>query len=306
MYGRFIMNQVYFDLKNFNQTRQYLNTLRVQQEYGRYSINIRTGGYVKFDEIPTNNHHSHPNYEICLVLDGKGVFKHGEDRYEVEKGTLFLADPYIVHEISSFETRDLYLVFFTFDISKGIEELSVMYEDNLIEDFLQSHSIIVQGAEILFHYLPLINNNYLNKELTCRLFNEYTALKALIFEFLSILTKSQTRDDVLYSRKEEKLKAVVNDINNHINTKIKVKDLAGRHYISERNLRRLFSKYYDKSIHQFIIERKMQIASSKLLMDFKVSEAARAIGMEDISYFSRCFKKYYGISPRDYKNNHAN
>jgi two-component system response regulator YesN len=32
-----------------------------------------------------------------------------------------------------------------------------------------------------------------------------------------------------------------------------------------------------------------------------ISEIAEAVGFNDYNYFSRIFKKYYGISPRDYR-----
>lgn len=296
------MDQCYFNLSSFNRNKQYLNTMRVREVYGRYNIDIGVGDYIRFDQTPTNHHHSHSNHEICLVLDGTGLFKHGEDVFEVKKGTLFLADPYVVHEISSFETRDLYLVFFTFDISMDEGELSRKYEDNIIEDFIKSHKLVIDDAEILFHYLPLLNNKYINKELSSRLFSEYTALKALIFEFIGLLTNNQVKNQHYSS--DEKLNTVVDYINDHIHIKLKVEALAKEHYMSERNLRRLFKKYYNQSVHEYINQRKMKVASSKLLMGFSVTEAARAIGIEDVSYFSRRFRKEYGVSPREYKKNH--
>lgn len=296
------MNQICFDVGKFNKIKSYLNTMHLQEQFGRYSMDIWVGDYIRFDEIITNNFHSHSHYEICLVLDGKGLFRHGDETYHLKQGTLFLADPCITHEISSYETKDLYLVFFSFDISKNTNDLSKKYEDNIIEDFIKSHRLVEYNADILFHYLPLINNQFFNKELSSRLFNEYSVIKALIFEFICILTNRQTRNNILGNSANEKLNVVVKYINDHIASKIMVSELAEKHYMSERNLRRLFKKHYNKSVHQYIEERKMKIASSKLLMGFRVVEAARAIGIEDVSYFSRIFKKHFNISPREYKN----
>ncbi|WP_105614401.1 helix-turn-helix transcriptional regulator [Vallitalea okinawensis] len=296
------MNRSYFNLSSFIKNKPYLNAMHVREDYGRYSIDIGVGDYIRFDETPTNHQHSHSIYEICLVLDGTGLFRHGEEVYEVNRGTLFLANPNVVHEISSFDTRDLYLVFFTFDIVMNVETLAQKYEDHIIEDFIKSHQLVMEDVDILFHYLPLLNNKYMNKELSSRLFNEYSALKALVFEFICLLTNDQMKNS--YYSSNEKLNTVIEYINNHIHTKLKVEEVAKKHYMSERNLRRLFKKYYNQSVHVYINQRKMKIASSKLLMGFQVSEAARAIGIEDVSYFSRCFKKEYGVSPRDYKKNH--
>jgi len=37
------------------------------------------------------------------------------------------------------------------------------------------------------------------------------------------------------------------------------------------------------------------------LPQYTVSEVAMALGIEDISYFSRLFKKHTGISPSEYR-----
>ena len=48
---------------------------------------------------------------------------------------------------------------------------------------------------------------------------------------------------------------------------------------------------------------KMRIEKAKELMlsGYKVYEAAQMVGIDDVSYFSRVFKKYEGCSPREYE-----
>ena len=48
---------------------------------------------------------------------------------------------------------------------------------------------------------------------------------------------------------------------------------------------------------------KMRIEKAKELMQqgHKIYEAAQMVGFEDVSYFSRVFKKYEGCSPREYE-----
>ena len=38
-----------------------------------------------------------------------------------------------------------------------------------------------------------------------------------------------------------------------------------------------------------------------MLSGYKIYEAAQMVGFDDVSYFSRVFKKYEGCSPREYE-----
>ena len=57
-----------------------------------------------------------------------------------------------------------------------------------------------------------------------------------------------------------------------------------------------------ETINHLITQKRLQQA--KILLknsDKSISEIAEAVGFNDYNYFSRIFKKYYGISPRDYR-----
>lgn len=63
----------------------------------------------------------------------------------------------------------------------------------------------------------------------------------------------------------------------------------------------LFKKYTDTTIGEYILKTRME-AAKKLLdkSSHNVTEVSLLVGFNDISYFSKCFKKYYGISPKRY------
>ena len=64
---------------------------------------------------------------------------------------------------------------------------------------------------------------------------------------------------------------------------------------------RLFKKYMNMTINDYVIELRMKHAAY-LLRDtyMNVNEAADYLGFSSVSYFSRVFKKYYGVSPSEY------
>ena len=53
--------------------------------------------------------------------------------------------------------------------------------------------------------------------------------------------------------------------------------------------------------NKYIMRQRMKKASELLLTgDYNVTDVCYRVGLEDISYFNKCFKSYYGVSPSKY------
>ncbi len=79
-------------------------------------------------------------------------------------------------------------------------------------------------------------------------------------------------------------------------------ELCGVANISQSSMRKLFKKYTGKSPGQFINEAKMMAVARQLIIsDKRISDIAFDLGYEDQNYFSRSFKKVFGVSPSEYR-----
>lgn len=69
----------------------------------------------------------------------------------------------------------------------------------------------------------------------------------------------------------------------------------------------LFKKQTDTTIGAYILQTRMEMAG-KLFQrtNYNVTEVAQKVGFFDVSYFSKCFKKYFGVSPKQYQNVSSN
>ncbi len=83
---------------------------------------------------------------------------------------------------------------------------------------------------------------------------------------------------------------------------LRPEDLASVANVSLRQLQRTFREELDTSPHHFIIMLKMEQAAA-LLREGKsnVSEVAWSIGFTDPAYFSKVFKKYFELSPKEFQ-----
>ncbi len=82
-----------------------------------------------------------------------------------------------------------------------------------------------------------------------------------------------------------------------------VESMASNIFFDASYIRRIFSRYMDCTISDYITAVRMKEAR-KLLeqQDLAISSVAEQVGYSDPGYFSKCFKKHFGASPREYIN----
>lgn len=101
---------------------------------------------------------------------------------------------------------------------------------------------------------------------------------------------------------EARLRCVKQYIEDHIQEKITVKDLANLVHLNEQHLMRVFKRETGQSVLEYITERRILIAGSLLKdTDYSINFIADCIGCENYSYFTKLFKKFTGFTPREYR-----
>lgn len=89
----------------------------------------------------------------------------------------------------------------------------------------------------------------------------------------------------------------------NISEELSVEELAGKVYLSQNQLARVFKKKYGKTVVEFIMEYRLNLAE-ELLKDtrFTVTEVAAKVGYPNYAYFTKLFKKYTDYTPSAYRN----
>ncbi|MCC8101513.1 MAG: AraC family transcriptional regulator [Clostridiales bacterium] len=68
-------------------------------------------------------------------------------------------------------------------------------------------------------------------------------------------------------------------------------------------LSRIFKRATGSSLSDYLLALRMEEAKKYLLQtDLPIGEVALKVGFQDISYFTRRFKSFFGVSPREYRN----
>jgi two-component system, response regulator YesN len=99
------------------------------------------------------------------------------------------------------------------------------------------------------------------------------------------------------------IKAILTLVENEIDQEMTLHAVADRLYVNSSYLSRLFKQETGKAFSTYVLERKMERAKTILQEEgARVYDAASAVGYRDVSYFTRVFRKYWGVTPGEVRN----
>lgn len=107
-------------------------------------------------------------------------------------------------------------------------------------------------------------------------------------------------------KKEQKtqirLGQMLDYINEHYREKISLEEVAASAGISPSEAGRCFQKYYGKAPVEYVIEYRLNQARRLLeSSDLSVKEIGFECGFYDPSYFSRIYRRHFGVTPGNYR-----
>jgi YesN/AraC family two-component response regulator len=107
-------------------------------------------------------------------------------------------------------------------------------------------------------------------------------------------------------RTEEKIKKVMNYIEENYSSDISREGLAASVDVHPDNLGKLFKTYTNKKLGDYIYELRVKDAAIKLReTDDNIIDIAFSVGFESLRTFNRIFPKFMGTTPEKYRKHHS-
>lgn len=125
---------------------------------------------------------------------------------------------------------------------------------------------------------------------------------AIVYEVFSVFYK-QKESAYVPSTTRGKIELARNHIRTHYrDEEFQAQSLAKLCGVGVKRFRELFKQLYKTTPTQYVIDLRLN-AATKLLTDgnFNVSTVAEMVGFSDVYYFSRLFKKRFGIAPKQFQ-----
>ncbi len=128
-----------------------------------------------------------------------------------------------------------------------------------------------------------------------------------LYLFFDYLTQSAKSTKLVQSSKmsDYYIKEAINFIEQNFQNNITIEDIAAVCGINRSYFGKIFRKSIGRSPQQFLMNYRMVKATELLkLTSLSIAEIGSAVGYENQLHFSRAFKTIYGVSPREWRNQH--
>ncbi|MBE6118183.1 MAG: helix-turn-helix domain-containing protein [Erysipelotrichaceae bacterium] len=133
-------------------------------------------------------------------------------------------------------------------------------------------------------------------------FTVRNALSDAVFRIRSRMEEHSGRHSSRDQRDEARIRMMLAYIEDHFHEEITLEDIAASAAVSVNECMRCFHRTVQTSPVQYVRQLRIQKAAALLrTTDLKINEAAAACGFLDMSYFSRIFRSYAGVTPTEYR-----
>ena len=240
--------------------------------------------------------HIRDEFVLHIVLNGKGVFQNGTDRFEIGPDNMFLIYPGEETLYKANLQNPWYYVWIGFHGASA---------ERLMENigFTRSDPVLPfsDGSTVL-------ETVHTTMQIETDVLAEAFFRRACINRVIGLVLNGSTRRrpmGMVSTQEVSYTTYAARYLQRHFSEQVRVNKLAERIGISRSYLVRLFRERYGISPQEYLIRLRMAHASECLLLtDDSIHNIALESGYQDPLAFSRYFKQRFGVSPRMYREQH--
>ncbi len=268
--------------------------------------------YVSYEYYNSTNileSHMHPFPVIMFVekLSGSCTYVIDGDRHDVRAGDVYLINPGIYHRKlmpPGAEINEVHLAFDRFHISD-------YPENHLLYPATYARLTLAQEYQADFRRCvdALISDEQFERPLG-ELFAKSLLLQLFVIAFRCFGSNSARRNEehslfVYNGNSHDRVVSALREylIENY-QKNISLSVVAGKMFLSQEYLSRIFKAEIGKSPYTFLTEIRLNKARDLLEnTQLSIAQVASHVGYTDVYHFSKLFKKYCGMAPMSYRKN---
>lgn len=232
--------------------------------------------------------HAFDQNKFYFIIDGECIITVNGQEYLARAGQWFFipaGTPHAYHNLKECSFEKYWMHFDLYPSADLFSMLDLPYfvdvpKDSLVYDLFRQASEAMQSDS-----------------LTDRI-RLKTCLLMLISEYISLVHP----DGVAVEDTDSRIDRMLRYINRNLDKPLSVTDLAEHFHLHPTHLIRFFKEKTGETPANYIRIRRMETAKRLLeSTDLYISQIMEQIGFCDESQFSKQFKKYYALSPRNYR-----
>ena len=230
----------------------------------------------------------HDHIELLYFIDGKGTAFLEDRQYPLLPDTLIAVGPQTIHSITGESEMPYYIIF----IHQGF-----FLQNELDPETLHFPEYTVGDKMLRDIFEELYEASKQETFRQARITNTTLKLVLYLCDNYSAAEESGKKQSRAFGRAKE----VITFLKKNFDKPLTLDEIAKEMNINKYQLARDFKQSTNVSIFDFLNSHRCNEAKKLLKSGYTVSEAASACGFENLSYFSRTYKKYIGVLPNETK-----
>lgn len=250
--------------------------------------------------------HWHKEIEFIVIKKGCGLVSVDLVSYPVSAGDIVFVYSGQLHSISQKdqESMEYENILFKPELLKA-SGYDLCYDSFISPLLMGSRSISpVISPSVPYHHQAIEQINEIDHLCDLRPYGYQVAVKAHLFQFFyTLLSHYEEHISTAISQKSlNKIKVILSYIADHFQNEITIEEIANHCYYSKSYFMKFFKEIMGVSFIQYLNDYRLDVAA-KLLSSTSdsISGIAMDTGFGNLSYFNRCFKKKYGITPGKFR-----
>lgn len=262
------------------------------EEYRDFGTDVPFSLGIDLERTPFNHSREqnwHENIELQLCTEGEGKVLIDGERYDIYPGDIVAVNSNAVH----YTTTEAYLKYTCLIVStQWCRQMQINYNSLNYAPKIKSPKIA-----------KLINNlteMYLNKENPLRIAKLNEILLKIMIELTEHYSTMRSTSDAK-SKKSEIIKSAVIFIEKNYSRKITLYEIAENVFMDKYTLCKEFKKCTGQTVVEYLHRLRCTKAIEYLSKGYSVSESAGLCGFDNLSFFTKIFKRCTGRNPSHYK-----
>ena len=247
--------------------------------------------------------HHHAATEIILCVENGYTVMTGSRNYVLSAGDILFIPPHILHRLMGGVEGVRFI--FQFDLAP-----LAMFRDFKVLDPVMMAPLYLprsSGSELYYRIHELlmqITETYFSAKsmwelsIYATLFDVYTTIGQDYYAQKDSFSPTQSsHHQVNY----DKFASLLSYMDEHYADDFTLDEAADFVGFSKYHFTRLFREYTGTTFLDYLTHKRVQAAQSLLASDLSVTEICFRTGFNNLTSFSRSFKKYTGMSPSDFR-----
>lgn len=254
--------------------------------------------------------HWHNSLEILYYFDDAGMIING-DYYSPCKEDILLVDSFDIHKDPDDKMNGHYVFLIDPTLMPLTKHADIRFPKSYDKKWLKSNGeyenhrrLIAEELLKIIHFFECLDDKS-NRLNVYELYSQVFMLFAKLQNYMQAVESNYVEDKMVNNQREI-LKRIYSYVSTNFSREITLKEISELVGFTENYFCKFIKTSTNQTFLEFLNSYRCQIARNKMEQsDLSVTTIALESGFSSVSYFSKVFKKNYGLGPREYRKNYS-